>query len=121
MGLDEEELAVKKETLKLERLPSDTEDQWRSKQFHAIHLYRVKAINGLSGDKSGDLTCSSCHQTQNPLDRVTPRTTCAKCHMGQTDPRVGLQAIAAGKPNCTSCHVQHVKDKRHWNPSLLAD
>ena len=120
-GLDDEELAVKKETLKLERLPSDSEDQWRSKQFHAVHLYRVKAINGLLGDKQGDLTCSSCHTSFNPPDVTTPRTTCAKCHMGQTDPRVGHQAIAADKPNCTSCHVQHVKDKRHWNPGLLAD
>src|SRR5205807_2003084 len=120
-GLDDEELAVKKETLKLERLPSDTEDQWRSKQFHAVHLYRVKAINGLPGDKSGDLTCSSCHTSFNPIDIATPRTTCARCHMGQTDPRVGRQAIASDKPNCTSCHVQHVKDKRHWNPGLLAD
>jgi hypothetical protein len=23
------------------------------------------------------------------------------------------------QPNCTSCHVQHVQDKRHWNPALL--
>jgi hypothetical protein len=28
--------------------------------------------------------------------------------------------IASDKPNCTSCHVQHTRDKRHWNPNLLA-
>jgi hypothetical protein len=119
-GLDDDELAIKKAALKLERLPSDTEEQWRSKQFHAVHLYRVKAINGLLGDKQGDLTCSSCHASLSPPDRAMPRTTCAKCHMGQADPRIGRQAIAADKPNCTSCHVQHVKDKRHWNPELLS-
>jgi pSer/pThr/pTyr-binding forkhead associated (FHA) protein/ribosomal protein L28 len=119
-GIDEEEMAQRKTTLKLERSPSDSEDQWRSKQFHAVHLYRVKAVNGLLGDKNGDLSCSSCHASFNPIDLVTPRTTCAKCHMGETDPRAGRQVIASDKPNCTSCHIQHVKDKRHWNPNLLA-
>ena len=28
--------------------------------------------------------------------------------------------IAKDKPDCTSCHVQHIKDKRHWNPALMA-
>ena len=119
-GIDEQEMAVRKETLKLERLPSDSEDQWRSKQFHAVHLYRVKAIAGLPANKDGELSCSSCHAVRDPIDRTTPRTTCAKCHNGEPDPRAGRQVIAADKPNCTSCHIQHVKDKRHWNPGLLA-
>ena len=118
-GIDEQEMAVRKETLKLERLPTDSEDQWRSKQFHAVHLYRVKAIAGLPANKDGELSCSSCHATRDPIDLTTPRTTCAKCHNGEPDPRAGRQVIAADKPNCTSCHVQHVKDKRHWNPGLL--
>lgn len=119
-GLDPEELAERKEILKLERLPSDSEDQWRSKQFHALHLYRVKAVSGLPADRNGDLSCSSCHNSYSPPDLTTPRTTCAKCHNGQTDPRAGRQVVASDKPNCTSCHVQHIKDKRHWNPGLLA-
>ncbi len=119
-GLDTQEIAVRKETLKLERLPTDNEDQWRSKQFHAVHLYRVKAIAGLAGNKDGELSCSTCHATRDPIDRTTPRTTCAKCHNGQPDPRAGRQVIAADKPNCTSCHVQHTRDKRHWNPRLLS-
>ncbi len=119
-GIDEQEMAVRKATLKLERLPTDSEDQWRSKQFHAVHLYRVRAIAGLPGNKDGELSCSSCHAMRDPIDLTTPRTTCAKCHNGQSDPRAGRQVIAADKPNCTSCHVQHVKDKRHWNPGLLA-
>jgi len=118
--IDPEEMAQRKATLKLERLASDSEDQWRSKQFHAVHLYRVKAVGGLAANKDGELSCSSCHNSFNPPDLATPRTTCAKCHNGQPDPRAGRQVIAADKPNCTSCHVQHTKDKRHWNPSLLA-
>src|SRR6266849_6347719 len=113
-------MAQRKETLKLERLATDTEDQWRSKQFHAVHLYRVRAIAGLPANKDGELSCSSCHAMRDPIDLTTPRTTCAKCHNGQPDPRAGRQVIAADKPNCTSCHVQHVKDKRHWNPGLLS-
>jgi len=116
-GLDSEEMAQRKATLSLERLPSDSENQWRSKQFHALHMFRVKAVGGLEGNKKGELDCGSCH---NPLnDLATPRTTCAKCHNGQPDPRAGRQVIAANKPNCTSCHIQHRLDKRHWNPSLL--
>jgi hypothetical protein len=119
-GMDPEELLQRKATLKLERLPSDSEDQWRSKQFHAIHMYRVKAVSGLPGNKEGELSCSSCHNSFSPPDLATPRTTCAKCHNGQRDPRAGRQVIASDKPNCTSCHIQHRLDKRHWNPSLLA-
>ena len=119
-GMDLEELAQRKTTLQLDRLPSDSENQWRSNQFHAVHLYRVRAVGGLPGDKEGFLGCSSCHANRDPIDRVTPRTTCAKCHNGQTDARAGHQVIASDQPNCTSCHIQHRLDKRHWNPSLLA-
>jgi FHA domain len=119
-GLDPEEMVERKATLQLERLPGDTEDQWRSKQFHAVHLYRVRAAAGLPGNKEGSLSCSSCHATRDPIDLTTPRTTCGKCHNGQPDARAGRQVIATDKPNCTSCHVQHMKDKRHWNPGLLS-
>ena len=67
-GLDSGEMALRKNTLKLERLPSDTEDQWRSKQFHAVHLYRVRAVAGLPGNKDGELSCSSCHATRDPIE-----------------------------------------------------
>jgi hypothetical protein len=119
-GLDRDEFMQRQATLKLERLPSDTEDKWRSKQFHAVHLYRVKAAAGMPANNSGELSCSSCHTSFDPLDTTTPRATCAKCHNGSNDPRAGHQVIAADKPNCTSCHVQHTRDKRHWNPSLLS-
>jgi pSer/pThr/pTyr-binding forkhead associated (FHA) protein len=119
-GLDAAEIDQRKATLKLERLPADSDDQWRSKQFHAVHLYRVRAVAGLPSNKEGELSCSSCHATRDPIDLATPRTTCAKCHNGQIDARAGRQVIASDKPNCTSCHVQHNMDKRHWNPSLLS-
>jgi hypothetical protein len=119
-GLDPEALELRKAALGVERLPSDSEDQWRSKQFHAVHLYRVRAVAGLPANKQGELSCSSCHTTRDPIDLTTPRTTCASCHNGQPDARAGRQVIASNKPNCTSCHMQHVKDKRHWNPGLLS-
>jgi len=102
------------------RLPEDTDDKWSSKQFHALHVQRVRA-NGLAGNPNGELSCSSCHKTFNPIDRETPRTTCLKCHNGRVEPVTNRVLIATDKPNCTSCHVQHVKDKRHWNAALMAD
>ena len=89
------------------RQSTDTDDKWRSNQFHALHDQRVKIAPGMKGNSEGKLSCSSCHNSFDPPDRVTPRTTCANCHM--TD----------GKPNCTSCHVQHLIDPRRWNTSML--
>jgi hypothetical protein len=119
-GLDRSELELRKSTLNVARLPAESEDQWRSKQFHAVHLYRVRAVSGLPANKEGELSCSSCHATRDPIDLTTPRTTCVKCHNGQPDARAGRQVIASDKPNCTSCHAQHMKDKRHWNPGLMS-
>lgn len=115
-GLNESDWASKQ--IAVVRLPEDTDDKWSSKQFHAVHVQRVRA-NGLPGNQSGELSCSSCHKTFNPIDRETPRTTCGTCHNGRLDSATNRVLIAADKPNCTSCHVQHVKDKRHWNPSLM--
>lgn len=117
-GLDESEWNTKQ--IAVTRLPSDTDQQWHSKQFHILHVQRVRAVNGLAGDPQGRLSCSSCHKSFNPIDRETPRQTCGGCHNGRVDSVTHRQVIAADKPNCTSCHVQHAKDKRHWNPSLLA-
>jgi pSer/pThr/pTyr-binding forkhead associated (FHA) protein len=116
-GLDESDWTSKQ--IAVVRLPEDTDDKWSSKQFHALHVQRVRA-NGLPGNPSGELSCSSCHKTFNPIDRETPRSTCSKCHNGRVESGTNRVLIAADKPNCTSCHVQHVKDKRHWNPSLMA-
>lgn len=117
-GLDDEEWSTKQ--IALARLPSETDEQWSSKQFHAIHLYRVRAINGLAGNSEGQLSCSSCHKSFNPIDRDTPRLTCGKCHNGPGIGQFQSASLSIDAPNCTSCHVQHIKTTRHWNPSLLA-
>ncbi|HSS19420.1 MAG TPA: FHA domain-containing protein [Pyrinomonadaceae bacterium] len=116
-GLTEADWKAKQ--IPIERLPVDTDEKWRSKQFHALHVQRVRA-NGLPGNKEGELSCSSCHRTFAPIDRQTPRTTCGNCHNGYVEAGTSRVLIAKDLPNCISCHVQHVKDKRHWNPSLLA-
>jgi hypothetical protein len=117
-GLNDADWALKQ--IAVARLPGDSDEVWSSKQFHALHVQRVRASAGLKGNAEGELSCSSCHSSFNPIDRQTPRTTCGKCHNGRLEPGTDHLLIAADKPNCTSCHVQHVKDKRHWNPSLLA-
>jgi hypothetical protein len=116
-GLSDEDWALKK--IDIARLPTDTAEQWRSKQFHALHVQRVKKVGTMPSNAEGALSCSSCHQSFDPIDRQTPRTTCATCHNGKVEPGTNRQLIANSQPNCTSCHVQHPKDKRHWNPSLL--
>lgn len=118
-GLADEEWATKK--ISLTRLPTDNDDAWRSKQFHSLHLYRVRAPGELSGNTEREISCSSCHKSFNPIDRETPRQTCARCHNGQVDSATGRGLVAADKPNCISCHVQHVKGSWHWNSSLMVD
>lgn len=117
-GLDDGDWALKK--IDIARLPTDNDDQWRSKQFHALHVQRVRSKPGMRGNLQGELSCSSCHTSFNPIDRNTPKTTCGECHNGRVEQGSNRVLIAGDKPNCTSCHVQHVKDPRHWNPSLLA-
>jgi hypothetical protein len=116
-GLTDEEWQLKQ--IAVARLPEDTDDKWRSKQFHALHVQRVKAA-GLQGNAEGELSCSSCHKSFNLIDRETPRTTCGNCHNGRVELGTSRMLIAKDQPNCTSCHVQHVKDKRHWSSGLMA-
>lgn len=110
-GLSDADWALKK--IAVNRLPAENEEQWRSKQFHALHVQRVKLVPPLTGNAQGELSCSSCHKVLNPIDRTTPRTTCGVCHNGKTEPSTNRVLIAGDKPNCTSCHVQHVLDKRN--------
>ncbi len=116
-GLDSEEWSLKQ--INVARLPTESDDQWRSKQFHVLHVQRVRRVAGISGNEQGELSCSSCHKSFNPIDRETPKTTCGACHNGRVEPGTNRVLIASDKPNCTSCHIQHVKDKRHWNASLM--
>ena len=99
-SINDDEWELRK--LAVVRLQADSDQKWRSNQFHALHDQRVAVLPGITGNKEGRLSCSSCHQTFDPaVDRVTPRTTCAACH-----------STANGQPNCTSCHVQHINDSR---------
>lgn len=116
-GLSNEDWQAK--GIEVARLPEDSDGQWRSKQFHAIHMYRVRVTPGIPGNAQGEMSCSSCHRSFNPIDRETPRTTCGSCHNGKVERGKDQLLIARDKPNCTSCHVEHVKDKRHWNRSLM--
>jgi hypothetical protein len=97
-SINDEEWDLRK--LNVVRLPTDSDQKWRSNQFHALHDQRVKIAPGMKGNAEGRLSCSSCHNSFDPLDRVTPKTTCANCH------------VKNDQPNCTSCHVQHISHKK---------
>jgi hypothetical protein len=122
-GLDTEAWQQKPDNLRqlVANWPGTGENERRSAQFHALHLYRVRTTGNLTGNTDGEVSCSTCHKSYGAtLDRETPRTTCAACHNGKTDAQTGRALLTAEMPNCTSCHVQHVRDTRHWNPSLLS-
>ncbi|PYT01717.1 MAG: hypothetical protein DMF63_02405 [Acidobacteria bacterium] len=93
-----------------------------SRQFHTIHVARLKAPQGVAGDSRGLVTCSSCHKSFDPVDRVTPRETCAACHTSSAtsaaarDPRFIPDTV-----NCISCHVQHPFSTRRWSEFLTDD
>jgi len=116
--IDDEEWSLKQ--IPVLRLPTETDEQWRSKQFHSLHVQRVHTVPGLPGNAQGELSCSSCHKSFDQIDRETPRTTCGVCHNGKNELGTDRVLITKDQPNCTSCHVQHIKDKRHWGASLLA-
>lgn len=101
-SINDEEWELRK--LPVVRLPTDSDQKWRSNQFHALHDQRVKVVAGIKGNAEGRLSCNSCHASFDPIDREMPKTTCAACHNKEN-----------GQPNCTSCHVQHILDKRRWS------
>lgn len=127
-GLDAEELKHKPELMKFlneNRVNENDVHAWRNAQFHGLHLHRVKVVAGVDGIEAEDgsdkvLSCSSCHKsgwTGTNVDRKFPRTTCALCHNTQIFSEATLLPGAA-EPSCTSCHVQHVRDK-HWASNLV--
>ena len=100
----------------------DPDDQSKlSRQFHTIHVARLKAPPGVVGDSRGLVTCSSCHASFDPVDRVKPRATCIACHSSSTDSASHDTRFAEGSINCISCHVQHPFSTRRWNEFLTAD
>jgi hypothetical protein len=117
-AVNDEEWDLKK--IPIARLPTDDEQKWMSKQFHAIHSERVRVVPGIQGNALGQLSCSSCHRSFAPIiDRDTPRTTCGTCHNGLIESETNRVLIANNQSNCTSCHVQHIRDKRSWGVKYL--
>src|SRR5688500_967383 len=51
----------------------DPEDLRRSAEYHALHIHRVKLVGDLKGNPDGEVSCSTCHNSFNPIDRETPR------------------------------------------------
>jgi hypothetical protein len=98
-SINDDEWELRK--LAVVRLPADSDQKWRSNQFHALHDQRVKTVAGIIGNDEGRLSCNSCHKSFDPIDRETPKTTCAACH-----------SKSNGLPDCVSCHVQHILDVR---------
>ena len=92
-----------------------------SRQFHTIHVARLTAPSGVTGDARGLVTCSSCHKNFDPVDRVTPRETCAACHTTSSAAAVRDVRFVPDSVNCISCHVQHPFDTRRWSEFLTDD
>lgn len=97
----------------------DKDEQARlSRHFHSIHVARLKASSGLTADKFGLVSCSTCHKTFTPIDRVTPRATCAACHTAGPGSASTDVRFAGGQVNCISCHVQHPYSGTRWSEFL---
>lgn len=98
---------------------SDSEQTRLSKQFHAIHVYRLTANGAIKTDEAGRISCSSCHTSFDPVDRETPKQTCGICHNGMIENSETI--FAANQANCVSCHVQHPYSQRRWREFLTED
>jgi hypothetical protein len=127
-GLDNEDLARKpglEGFAENNRVNSTQTQQWRNAQFHAIHIGRLRVVEGVDGTLHENgvdrvLSCSSCHKTGymgSNIDRENPRKTCQQCHNMQVFNEPSSTAMKAKTPSCTSCHVQHTRDM-HWASSL---
>jgi hypothetical protein len=92
-----------------------------NRYFHTIHVYRLEAPEGMKGDRRGLVTCSTCHKSFDPIDRETPRETCAACHTNSGDTAARDARFAAGQANCISCHVQHPYSAGRWSEFLTTD
>jgi len=97
----------------------DKDEQNRiSRHFHTVHVARLKVPAGLNGDKFGLVSCSTCHKSFEPIDRVTPRETCAACHMNAANDGTRDKRFPPGQANCISCHVQHPYSTGRWSEFL---
>jgi pSer/pThr/pTyr-binding forkhead associated (FHA) protein len=93
----------------------------RNRQFHSVHVARLVAPKGMPADRFGLVSCSSCHKTQDPIDRTTPRETCAACHTTTAGEEGRDARFVPGQVNCISCHVQHPYSSGRWSEFLSAE
>lgn len=98
----------------------ETEQMRLSRQFHSIHLYRLKPAEGMKTDADNRVSCSTCHKSFDPIDRKTPYETCATCHNGLTATN-NLVVIKPDQANCVSCHVQHAYSQNRWRDYLTEE
>lgn len=106
-------------TLNAERTKDESGQMRLSRQFHAVHLFRLKAPEGMSADASNRVSCSTCHKSFEPVDRESPYQTCAACHNGLIEENKVV--IEPEKANCVSCHVQHPYSQNRWSEFLTDD
>lgn len=99
----------------------ESEQAMLSRQFHSIHVSRLKVPDGLQGAANGLVSCSTCHKSFDPIDRETPRQNCGVCHTTQAGSRASDARFATGQVNCISCHVQHPYSGRRWSEFLTED
>ncbi len=115
------ELAEAMPTVNTLKVREESKQMQRSRQFHAMHLYRLTPAEGMATDKSNRVSCSSCHKSFNPIDRETPYQTCGKCHNGFTDYKTGEILLKPDEANCLSCHVQHPYEYNRWSDFLTEE
>lgn len=100
----------------------DKNEQARlSREFHTIHVARLKAPAGIKGDSNGLVSCSTCHNSFSPIDVETPKATCAACHTTAAGAADRDQRFGVVSANCISCHVQHPFSGGRWSEFLTDD
>ena len=97
------------------------EEAKRSRHFHAIHVARLTTPPGVKSDSQGLVSCSTCHNGFDPLDKETPKQTCAVCHTTPENAVGRDTRFGASGSNCISCHTQHPYSGGRWNEFLTED
>jgi len=103
------------------RANDESEQARLSRQFHAVHLARLNAPEGMAADPGGRVSCSTCHKSFDPVDRETPRQTCGVCHNVLSGPPANRILTGGSEANCVSCHIQHPYGQNRWRDFLTGD
>jgi pSer/pThr/pTyr-binding forkhead associated (FHA) protein len=100
----------------------DADEQAKlSRHFHTVHVARLATPAGLKGDSRGLVSCSTCHNSFDPVDRETPRQTCAACHTTTAESVGRDKRFGVSTANCISCHTQHPYSGGRWSEFLTPD